>query len=144
MGLLDADAAIVAEPTGCLPSLAQLGNAWAEIRIVGRAAHAGHPEHGTDAFHAALDYIAHIEQLLQDHKQDPDFPGHPRLNVGHFAMPGHPGTVPGECVLRCDVRVLPGVEPSYGLPDWSPGSARNRRATSCSSGRFFRAFSVSA
>ncbi|MGH3939528.1 MAG: M20 family metallopeptidase [Pseudonocardiaceae bacterium] len=110
LGLLDADGAIVAEPTECAPSLAQLGNAWAEITIVGRAAHAGHPERGTDVFRAALTYISCVEELLAPLKADAQFPGHPRLNVGHFVMAGHPGTVPGECLFRCDIRVLPGVE----------------------------------
>jgi len=107
-GLLAADGAIVAEPTGCVPSLAQLGNAWAEITITGQAAHAGTPERGTDAFQAALLYIAEIEALLATIEPDPAFPGHPRLNVGHLSVPGHPGTVPGQCSLRCDIRVLPG------------------------------------
>ena len=110
LGLLTADGAIVAEPTGCIPSLAQLGNAWAEITITGRAAHAGHPERGTDAFRVAASYISHLDDLLTNVRTDAEFPGHPRLNVGHFAMPGHAGTVPGECLLRCDIRVLPGVE----------------------------------
>lgn len=110
LGLLTADGAIVAEPTGCIPSLAQLGNAWAEITITGRAAHAGHPERGTDAFRVAASYISHLDDLLTNVRTDAEFPGHPRLNVGHFAMPGHAGTVPGECLLRCDMRVLPGVE----------------------------------
>jgi succinyl-diaminopimelate desuccinylase len=109
LGLLSADGAIVAEPTGCAPSLAQLGNAWAEIIIFGRAAHAGHPERGSDAFRAALAYVAQVEMLLVRWEPDQDFPGHPRLNIGQFMMPGHPGTVPGECRLRCDIRVLPRV-----------------------------------
>lgn len=109
LGLLSADGAVVAEPTGCVPSLAQLGNAWAEITIVGRPAHAGHPERGTDAFRGALLYVAQVEKLLVRWGPDQDFPGHPRLNVGQFMMPGHPGTVPGESRLRCDIRVLPGV-----------------------------------
>jgi len=110
LGLLGADGAIVAEPTGCAPSLAQLGNAWAEITIRGRAAHAGTPERGSDAFRAVLRYIAELETILRHTATEPDFPGHPRLNVGDVAMPGHPGTVPGECRLRCDIRVLPGHE----------------------------------
>ena len=110
LGLLDADGAIVAEPTGCTPSLAQLGNAWAQITIFGRAAHAGHPERATDAFEVATRYISHVREQVAHLQKDAQFPGHPRLNVGHFAMAGHPGTVPGECLLRCDIRVLPGVE----------------------------------
>jgi acetylornithine deacetylase/succinyl-diaminopimelate desuccinylase family protein len=109
-GLLDADGAVVSEPTGCAPSIAQLGNAWAEITIVGRGAHAGHPERGQDAFRAALSYVSTIEELLARMNTWPQFPGHPRLNVGDVAMPGHPGTVPGECRLRCDIRVLPAAD----------------------------------
>lgn len=110
LGVLQADGAIVAEPTGCVPSLAQLGNAWAEVVISGRAAHAGRPDRGVDAFRAALDYVAAVDELLRLEPTDPQFPGHPRLNIGDFAMDGHPGTVPGECRLRCDIRVLPGRE----------------------------------
>lgn len=109
LGLLEADAAVVAEPTGCLPSVAQLGNAWAEITITGRAAHAGHPERGVDAFRAAAAFTEAVDRLLTDQPTSADFPGHPRLNVGEFTMAGHPGTVPGVCRLRCDIRVLPGV-----------------------------------
>jgi acetylornithine deacetylase/succinyl-diaminopimelate desuccinylase-like protein len=109
LGLLDADGAVVAEPTGCSPSLSQLGIAWAEITIIGRSAHAGHPGRGADAFRAALAYIAQVEELLMNRAPYEGYPGHPRLNIGHFIMPGHPGTVPGECRLRCDIRVLPGT-----------------------------------
>jgi acetylornithine deacetylase/succinyl-diaminopimelate desuccinylase family protein len=128
LGLLDADGAIVSEPTGCAPSLAQLGNAWAEITIGGRAAHAGTPGRGHDAFRAALRYVAELEAILRGTETDPEFPGHPRLNVGDFAMPGHPGTVPGQCRLRCDIRVLPGSErdATFGLYEKAAEALRTR------------------
>jgi len=127
LGLLSAEGAVVAEPTACAPSLAQLGNAWAEITIVGRAAHAGHPERGTDAFRAALAYVAQVEGLLVRWGPDQDFPGHPRLNIGQFMMPGHPGTVPGESRLRCDIRVLPGVARDDVLAVYDEAAAAVRR-----------------
>jgi succinyl-diaminopimelate desuccinylase len=107
-GDLRADAAIVAEPTSCAPSVAQLGNAWAEVNVRGRAAHAGSPDQGHDAFGAALGFIDILRGMLADLPTSPDFPGHPTLNVGDVLVPGHPGTVPGQCRLRCDIRVLPG------------------------------------
>jgi acetylornithine deacetylase/succinyl-diaminopimelate desuccinylase-like protein len=106
-GLLTADAAIVGEPTGCRPSLAQLGLAWAEVTITGRTTHAGTPLQGADAFRAATSYIDALDELVAKLPTDPDFPGHPRVNVGYMQIPGHPGTVAGECVLRADIRVLP-------------------------------------
>lgn len=109
-GLLEGDGAVVAEPTGCLPSLAQLGNAWSEITIEGRGAHAGHPERGHDAFRAATRLAAVIDELLAALPAHPAFPHHPRLNVGDLALPGHPGTVPGMCRMRCDIRVAPGAD----------------------------------
>ncbi|MDE1674748.1 M20 family metallopeptidase [Nocardia gipuzkoensis] len=109
-GLLNADAALVAEPTSCLPSLAQLGLAWAEITITGRAAHAGTPSEGIDAYRAATRYITVLDELVAELDRDGEFPGHPRVNVGYLQIPGHPGTMPGECLLRCDIRVLPGIE----------------------------------
>lgn len=112
LGLLEADGAVVAEPTGCRLSLAQLGLAWAEVSIVGRSAHAGMPERAGDAFRAALRYVAELDGLLAVTEGHSDFPAHPRLNVGAFDLPGHPGTVPAECSFRCDIRVLPGQEQS--------------------------------
>lgn len=109
-GLLEGDGAVVAEPTGCLPSLAQLGNAWSEITIEGRGAHAGHPERGQDAFRAATRLVAVIDDLLTALPTHPAFPHHPRLNVGDLTLPGHPGTVPGACRMRCDIRVAPGAD----------------------------------
>lgn len=109
-GLLEGDGAVVAEPTWCLPSLAQLGNAWSEITIEGRSAHAGHPERGHDAFRAATRFVAVIDELLAALPTHPAFPHHPRLNVGDLTLPGHPGTVPGMCRMRCDIRVAPGAD----------------------------------
>ncbi|MEV4614270.1 M20/M25/M40 family metallo-hydrolase [Kitasatospora sp. NPDC049258] len=106
-GLLTADAAIVSEPTGCLPSAAQLGNAWAEVTVTTTGAHAGTPSRGQDAVEVARRFMAEVDALLTRMPTDPAFPHHPRLNVGHLAAPGHPGTLSSSCVLRCDVRVLP-------------------------------------
>lgn len=110
LGLLTADAAIVAEPTSCAPSFAQLGNAWAEVTIDGAGAHAGRPERGHDAFAGATRYLAELDRLVNRLPRDPMFPGHPRVNVGDVLVDGHPGTLPGRCRLRCDIRVLPGQE----------------------------------
>ncbi|MFD0570725.1 M20 family metallopeptidase [Kitasatospora gansuensis] len=106
-GLLIADAAVVSEPTGALPSPAQLGNAWAEVTIRTPGAHAGTPWKGIDAVEVARRYVAVLERLLREMPTDPAFPHHPRLNVGHLMAPGHPGTLSSSCMLRCDIRVLP-------------------------------------
>ncbi|MEU4338105.1 ArgE/DapE family deacylase [Micromonospora lupini] len=110
LGELAADAAVVAEPTSCMPSTAQLGNAWAEVTVTGLAAHAGNPGLGTDAFEMALRYLDALRHVVATASTDARFPGHPRINIGDVHMPGHPGTVPGECRLRCDIRVLPGQD----------------------------------
>lgn len=107
-GLLTADAAVVAEPTGCLPSPAQLGNAWIEVSIATGGAHAGTPWKGDDAVAVARHFMAAVETELSGMPTHPAFPHHPRLNVGHLSAPGHPGTVSSRCALRCDIRVLPG------------------------------------
>lgn len=109
-GELVGDSAVVAEPTSCYPSHAQLGNAWAEVMVCGVGAHAGRPQLGIDAFEAAERYLAVLRGLVAEQPHDPVFPGHPRVNVGDLLAPGHPGTVAGQCRLRCDIRVLPGQE----------------------------------
>jgi acetylornithine deacetylase/succinyl-diaminopimelate desuccinylase-like protein len=109
-GLLTADAAVVAEPTSCLPAPRHLGVAWAQVLIRGAAAHAGQPSHGIDAVRNAYRYMAIVDSVLERSLRDPEFPGHPRLNVGAIQSGGHPGTVSGECRMLCDIRVLPGQE----------------------------------
>lgn len=108
LGELAADAAIVAEPTSCRPSVAQLGNAWASVTVTGLAAHAGTPERGIDGVRAALEFIRRVDAQVAVMPTHHAFESHPRLNVGEIRGGGHPGTLPGQCRLLCDIRVLPG------------------------------------
>ncbi|MEZ4300971.1 MAG: ArgE/DapE family deacylase [Polyangiaceae bacterium] len=107
-GLLCADGAIVAEPTNLTITTAQLGNAWARVQIHGRAAHAGTPARGVDAFRIMLSLVARLDADLAKRARDPRFHGHPRLNVGSVVCGSHPGTIPGDATMLIDVRVLPG------------------------------------
>jgi len=104
---LKADAAIVSEPTSCQITTAQLGNCWADIRIIGRAAHAGTPWKGVSATDAALEFASRLKERVAKLQIDPRFPGHPRLNVGILEGGHHAGTLPGEARLVTDIRVRP-------------------------------------
>jgi succinyl-diaminopimelate desuccinylase len=108
LGMLEADGAVVSEPTSCVPSIAQLGNAWAKVTVTGRAAHAGTPDRGIDAVRSAWAFVQQVDRYLADAPRSPAFPIHPRINVGSISGGGHPGTLPGDCTLLCDIRVMPG------------------------------------
>lgn len=110
-GELAGDAAVVAEPTSCYPSHAQLGNAWAEVRLRGVAAHAGRPHLGVGVRGGRAVPLG----ATRPGGRAAARPGLPRTPAGQcgrraLGAPGHPGTVAGQCRLRCDIRVLPGQE----------------------------------
>lgn len=107
LGLLEGTAACVAEPTSLAVSTAQLGNAWMEIEVLGRPAHAGRPREGNDAVEAAESLWNAIRGRLEHSPTDDRFPDHPRLNIGRIAGGTHQGSVPGFCNAKIDIRVLP-------------------------------------
>jgi acetylornithine deacetylase len=49
LGVIEADAAVVTEPTGLRVAIAHKGFLWAELEVSGRAAHGSQPQLGVDA-----------------------------------------------------------------------------------------------
>lgn len=106
---LQADAALVAEPTNLRAVIASKGVLRWRIRVRGKAAHSSKPHLGVNAIgHMARVILA----LEEDHARLSSAP-HPLLgpatsNVGLI----HGGTqvnfVPDECVIEIDRRLLPG------------------------------------
>jgi acetylornithine deacetylase/succinyl-diaminopimelate desuccinylase-like protein len=107
-GLLRGDFAVVAEPTECRPSLAQLGNVWLRIEASGHGGHAGTPWVARDAVAAIFCCLDGIQELVERRTPDSRFPGHPRVNVGFINGGAHCGTIPDACVAHIDVRLRPG------------------------------------
>jgi acetylornithine deacetylase len=111
-GAVEADAAIVTEPTGetMRVAIAHKGFTWHEIEVRGRAAHGSRPEDGLDAI-AAMGYVlVAIDELAGE------LPGrthHPLLGPGSLHASVISGgrelsTYPEVCTLGLERRTLPG------------------------------------
>lgn len=105
--LIEADAAVVPEPSELGVCIAERGVLFARIEVFGRAGHGSDPM----AARSAVADAARITQALHGAR----FPGdpHPLLgsptcNVGTIHGGSAPNIVASSCVLEIDRRVLPG------------------------------------
>jgi acetylornithine deacetylase len=106
---LQADAAIVAEPTRLQPVIASKGLVRWKIETRGRAAHASKPHLGSNAIEAMARVIV---ALQEDHaslsRQVHPLLGSPTCNVGVINGGVQVNLVPDRCVIEIDRRMLPG------------------------------------
>jgi len=111
---IEADLAVVCEPTSLRVMPAHKGFVWIQALFKGLAAHGSRPDIGVDAIrHAAL-YLAALDSYAQELRSRP---AHPLLNYGSF----HAGIIrggsaesvyPDECELLLERRTMPGERPS--------------------------------
>ena len=106
---VQADAAIVTEPTELEVLVAHKGFIWAEVTVRGKAAHCSQPDVGVDAIVKAAPLLAGIGALDEQLTRNL----HPLLGRGSV----HAGTIrggveqssyPAECVVAVERRTLPG------------------------------------
>ena len=107
---VDADAAIVTEPTGLDICVAHRGFVWAEIETVGRAAHGSRPDLGVDAIAKMGPILVELEELGATLAAGTR---HPLLGTGlvHASMiegGRELSTYPEQCVLCIERRTIPG------------------------------------
>lgn len=109
-GGVEADAAVVTEPTRLAIAPAHRGFTWAEVVVRGRAAHGSRYDVGVDA-------ITHAGRLLTelDDWQERELAGREHPLLGHASL--HAATIDGGvgwstypdlCTLRLERRTLPG------------------------------------
>lgn len=125
-GLLSADAAIVAEPTGGIPSFEQLGNCWTHLHVKGAAAHGGLPWLGIDAIAVALEVLRLMQRRVGELPRDERYRSHPFVRPGAIEGGGHAGTVASECTLVTDIRVRPGERRALYIGLWQEALAEAR------------------
>ena len=109
LGSLQADAAIVTEPTEMEVAIAHKGFAWLEIEVAGRAAHGSRPHLGVDAIvktGPVLTALGRLDEALRDRT-------HPLLGAGSVHASLISGgtelsTYPDRCVVGLERRTLPG------------------------------------
>src|SRR4051812_24689650 len=109
LGAVQADAAIVTEPTELELIVAHKGFVWSEIELRGRAAHGSRHEEGIDAITGAgpvLSGLAALDAALGART-------HPRLGRGsvHASLiegGAEMSSYPARCVIGLERRTLPG------------------------------------
>lgn len=109
LGVVQADAAIVTEPTELELVIAHKGFVWSEIEVTGRSAHGSRPHLGLDAIAGmgpVLTELTALDRALADRE-------HPRLGLGSVHASVIEGglersSYPARCVLGLERRTLPG------------------------------------
>lgn len=104
------DAFVTSEPNDTRLCTGQRGRAKIEVRVTGRACHAGHASVGLNALHATAALIDEVTRVSR--------PTHPVLGVrdlncidAHSEPYPSVSTIPGSVTARFDCRFLPGETP---------------------------------
>ncbi len=102
------DAAVVGEPTGLQPAVAQKGLMILEITAAGRSAHAAHGG-GVNAIDAAAKDVLALSGLSFD-RAHPSL-GRPTLAVTQISGGTRHNVIPDRCKLVVDIRTTPDYAP---------------------------------
>jgi acetylornithine deacetylase len=98
------DAAVVGEPTGLRPAVAQKGLLVLEITAAGRSAHAAHGG-GVNAVEAAARDVLALSGLSFDREHAAL--GRPSLNVTQISGGSRHNVIPDRCKIVLDIRTTP-------------------------------------
>jgi acetylornithine deacetylase/succinyl-diaminopimelate desuccinylase family protein len=109
---------VVAEPTDLQTIIAARGDSYVEITVTGLSAHSGNPTDGRNAIYGAAAVIAEIERIHTELAAN----AHPLVgpatwSVGQVQGGTGTSTVPAECVVIADRRLLPAEEVTTVLAD---------------------------
>jgi acetylornithine deacetylase len=115
---LQADAAVVAEPTQLRAVIASKGVLRWKVRVRGKAAHSSKPQLGVNA----IRHMAHVVLALESHYEALAQRSHPLLGPATCTISTIRGGVqinfvPDHCVIELDRRLLPGEDPDAVLED---------------------------
>ncbi len=113
---LQADAALVAEPTEMRAVIASKGVLRWRIGVRGKAAHSGKPHLGINAINLMARVVLAIEKEHSDLSQKPHpLLGPATLNTGVIQGGVQVNFVPDLCTIEVDRRLLPGESPALVL-----------------------------
>lgn len=104
----NADAAVVAEPTGLEIAIGHKGFAWLEVRTEGRAAHGSRPDEGRDAIAMMGRVLVALEQLDRTLRARPRHPvlGSGSLHASLVEGGRELSSYPDACALQYERRTL--------------------------------------
>lgn len=107
---IEADGAIVGEPSNLDICIAHRGLEWIDFEFVGKTVHGGKQAEGINAVLKASNFIQALEKKLIPKLSERSHPttGHSTMNYGTINGGTQPSTVAGSCVLSIDRRWIPG------------------------------------
>jgi len=109
--LINADVAIVCEPSDFKLVLAEEGVLWIEITTIGKAVHTLFLEKGINAIEKMCKFILKLNKLKNNFRtMKHEFIGSPLLNVGTINGGTKTNMVPDMCKVTLDMRLIPGQE----------------------------------
>ncbi|MSR56510.1 MAG: M20 family peptidase [Planctomycetaceae bacterium] len=113
------DVCVVAEPTELNIIVAHRGAIRWKLRTRGRACHSSKPQEGVNAIYKMGQVLACLERYAEELPRMAA--GHPlcgtaTISVGRISGGISVNTVPDECVIEIDRRVVPGEDPQRVIP----------------------------
>lgn len=111
-GYVNADMAVVAEPTSMQVEIGTKGRLHLEITTRGTATHGARPWLGHNAIDDMADVIVELRSLAEEIQSDASsLFGNRSLCVGTIEGGVIPNMVPSKCIAGLDHRILPGDDP---------------------------------
>jgi len=113
------DLAIVAEPTDLHVIVAHKGAVRWRLETAGRACHSSRPSQGVNAIYKMAQVVSCLESYARElEHMVPPHPlcGGPTLSVGRISGGISVNTVPDQCAIEIDRRVIPGEDPAAVIP----------------------------
>ncbi len=107
--VMDADTAVVTEPTELAVAVAHKGFVWSRIEVEGRAAHGSRPHLGVDAIvkaGAVLSAIGELDAALAARTHP--LLGRGSVHASRIEGGGELSSYPARCVVELERRTLPG------------------------------------
>jgi acetylornithine deacetylase/succinyl-diaminopimelate desuccinylase family protein len=112
---VQADFAVIAEPTALDIVNAHKGVARLTLSTTGVACHSSRPEQGISAIYRMGRVLAAIERFAEKLGTGPADPllGPPAMSVGRIEGGASVNTVPDSCHIEIDRRIIPGENPAH-------------------------------
>jgi acetylornithine deacetylase len=116
---LQADAAVVSEPTGMRLVVASKGCLHWRTVVRGKAAHSSKPHLGVNAIFGMARVLARLEgDAGRLRAMSHPLVGSPTLSVGTIAGGSQVNIVPASCSIEIDRRLIPGEDPQRVFADY--------------------------
>lgn len=125
---LEADAAVVCEPTSLAVMPAHKGFVWVDVAVGGRAAHGSRPEVGIDAIRRAARFLVELDVLDAElaSRRPHALLGHGSIHAGTIAGGAAPSVYPERCTVSLERRTLPGETAQCVLEELQAAAERTR------------------